>query len=198
MAYNVNKPTSLNGKTIAILVAEGFEQVEMTEPRKALEEAGAHTVLISPSGPSVRAWQHTEWGDTFRVDLVLDSANPEDYAGLLLPGGVMNPDHLRMNSKAVHFVRSFFESGKPIAAICHGPWMLAEADVIKGLSLTSYPSIRSDLLNAGAKWFDSEVVVDNGVVTSRKPDDIPAFNRKMIEEFAEGAHSRRERELAVA
>ncbi len=196
MAFNQNE--NLHGKKIAILVADGFEQVEMTEPRRALEEAGAQTILISPSGPEVKGWQHTEWGDRFKVDLPLDAAQPGEFDALLLPGGVMNPDKLRMNSKAVQFIKHFFESGKPVAAICHGPWTLAEAGVIKGVTLTSWPSIRTDLLNAGAKWVDQEVVVDNGLVTSRKPDDIPAFNRKMIEEFAEGVHSRRERLLETA
>ncbi len=197
MAFKQNE--KLHGKKVAILVADGFEQVEMTEPRRALDEAGAQTILISPSGPEVKGWQHTEWGDKFKVDLPLNDARPDEFDALLLPGGVMNPDKLRMNSKAVQFVRHFFESGKPVAAICHGPWTLAEAGVIKGITLTSYPSIRTDLLNAGAKWVDQEVVVDNGLVTSRNPNDIPAFNRKMLEEFAEGIHSRRERDLqAVA
>lgn len=179
----------LNGTRVAILVADGFEQVEMTEPRKALEQAGARTQLVSPASGQVRGWSHTEWGDTFKVDVALDQVNPNDFDALLLPGGVMNPDKLRMNPKAVQFVRAFFESGKPVASICHGPWMLIEAGVVKGRTLTSYESIKTDLINAGAKWVDREVIVDNGLVTSRKPDDIPAFNRKMIEEFAEGRHS---------
>ncbi len=188
---------ALYGKKIAILADNGFEQVELTEPRRALEEAGAQTVIVSPSSPQIKGWNHTEWGDSFPVDLQLDRARVEDFDALLLPGGVMNPDKLRMNSKAVQFVKEFFNSGKPIAAICHGPWTLAEAGIIKGIALTSYPSIRTDLVNAGAKWMDKEVVVDNGIVTSRKPDDIPAFNRKMIEEFAEGVHPRNQRELQV-
>jgi protease I len=181
---------NLDGKRIAILVADGFEQVEMTEPRKALDEAGAKTVLISPAKGQVKGWNHKEWGDTFPVDQPLEEADPSDYDALLLPGGVMNPDHLRTNQLAVSFVRAFFDAHKPVASICHGPWMLVEADVARGRTVTSYPSIKTDLINAGARWVDREVAVDNGLVTSRKPDDIPAFNRKMIEEFAEGEHQR--------
>jgi protease I len=181
----------LNGKKIAILVDNGFEEVEMTEPRKALEEAGAGTDLVSPQAQQVKGWNHTDWGEQFPVDVPLSSADPEDYDALVLPGGVMNPDHLRQNTQAVDFVRAFVQSGKPIAAICHGPWTLIEAGAVKGREMTSYPSIRTDLKNAGARWVDREVVTDNGIVTSRKPDDIPAFNQKMIEEFAEGIHQRR-------
>jgi protease I len=180
----------LNGKRVAILVAEGFEEVEMTEPRKALDAAGAKTEIVSPADGKVKAWAKTEWGGEYNVDRKLDAARPDDYDALLLPGGVMNPDHLRMNEKAVEFARAFVDSGKPVAAICHGPWLLAEADVVRGREMTSYPSISTDLKNAGANWVDREVIVDNGLVTSRKPDDIPAFNRKMIEEFAEGRHDR--------
>jgi len=180
---------NLQGKKVAILVANGFEQVEMTEPKKALEQAGAQTDIISPEKGEVKGWNHTEWGDSFPVDQQLDSANPQRYDALLLPGGVMNPDHLRVNQKAVAFVKSFAEAGKPIAAICHGPWTLIEAGAVKGRTMTSFPSIKTDLINAGARWTDQEVVTDNGLVTSRNPDDIPAFNRKMIEEFAEGAHT---------
>jgi protease I len=179
----------LSGKRIAILVENGFEQVELTEPKRALEEAGARTEIVSPVGDIVKGWNHKEWGDTFKVDVPVERASPENYDGLLLPGGVMNPDKLRMNEEAVRFVRGFFDSGKPVAAICHGPWTLVEADVLQGRTVTSYPSIQTDLKNAGAHWVDAEVVTDNGLVTSRKPDDIPAFNRKMIEEFAEGAHA---------
>jgi protease I len=181
----------LNGKKIAILVDNGFEEVEMTEPRKALEEAGAGTDLVSPQARQVKGWNHTDWGEQFPVDVPLSSADPEDYDALVLPGGVMNPDHLRQNTQAVDFVRAFVQSGKPIAAICHGPWTLIEAGAVKGREMTSYPSIRTDLKNAGARWVDREVVTDNGIVTSRKPEDIPAFNQKMIEEFAEGIHQRR-------
>ena len=179
---------SLNGKKVAILVTDGFEQVEMTEPRKALEGAGAGTDLVSPKGGKVKGWQHTEWGDAFPVDVELSRATADDYDALVLPGGVMNPDKLRQDPKAVAFVRAFVEAGKPIAAICHGPWTLIEAGAVKGREMTSWPSLQTDLRNAGARWVDREVVVDNGLVTSRKPDDIPAFNRKMIEEFAEGVH----------
>lgn len=179
---------NLSGKKIAIVVENGFEQVEMTEPKRALEQAGAQTFIISPQKDQVRGWNHTEWGDTFHVDMPMDQANPQEFDGLLLPGGVMNPDKLRRNEQVLRFVRSFFESGKPVAAICHGPWTLIDAGCVKGRRMTSYPSIQTDLKNAGARWSDEEVVVDHGLVTSRKPDDIPAFNAKMIEEFAEGIH----------
>jgi protease I len=181
----------IQGKRVAILATKGVEQVELTEPRKALEQAGAHTELVSPEAGKVRAWNFTEWGDEFDVDITLDAASPDDYDALMLPGGVMNPDQLRLNDKAVAFVRSFFEQGKPIAAICHAPWMLAEADIVRGRRLTSYPSLKTDLRNAGAAWVDEEVVTDDGIVTSRGPKDIPAFNRKMIEEIGEGRHERR-------
>lgn len=182
---------SLSGKRVAIIVADGFEQAEMTDPREALERAGAETNLISPSEGRVKGWEHTKWGDEFRVDVPIDKASASDYDALLLPGGVMNPDKLRRNPKVLQFVRAIFESGKPIAAICHGPWTLIDAGVAKGLTLTSYESIQTDLKNAGANWVDQQVVTDNGVVTSRKPADIPAFNQKMIEEFAEGTHRMR-------
>jgi len=178
----------LYGKKVAIVVADGFEEAEMTEPRKALEDAGAGTDLISPAAGQVRGWNHTEWGNTFKVDVPLSEANPEDYDALLLPGGVMNPDKLRRNQDALKFVRTFFEEGKPVAAICHGPWTLIDAGVARDRTMTSYESIQTDLKNAGVNWVDREVVVDNGLVTSRKPADIPAFNRKMIEEFGEGVH----------
>lgn len=180
----------LNGKKVAILVANGFEQVELTEPKQALEQAGAQTHIVSPEQGQVKGWQHTEWGDQFPVDVPLNQASADDYDALLLPGGVMNPDHLRRNQQALQFVRSFFEAGKPVAAICHGPWTLIDAGLVNGRKMTSYESIQSDLKNAGAQWVDQEVVVDQGLVTSRKPDDIPAFNRKMIEEFAEGRHEK--------
>lgn len=179
----------LNGKKVAILVAHGFEEDELLSPRKALEEAGAQTKVVSPEKGKVKGWKHVNWGKEVAVDIALDSANPKDYDALLLPGGVMNPDHLRRNAKALDFVRSFFQSGKPVGAICHGPWTLINAGVIRGRNVTSHESIQSDLKNAGAKWEDKEVIVDNGLVTSRKPDDLPAFNRKLIEEVAEGAHS---------
>ena len=179
----------LSGKKIAILVADGFEQVEMTEPRKALQEAGAQTVLISPAQGRVKAVQHDEPGDTFPVDLALEQAQPGDFDGLLLPGGVANPDKLRVIPKAVQFAKAFFQAGKPVAAICHGPWLLVEAGEVRGKTLTSWPSLQTDIRNAGGDWVDAEVHTHGGLTTSRKPDDIPAFNKKMIEEFAEGRHA---------
>jgi protease I len=185
----MNEQEKLNGKRIAILATEGFEQSELEQPRGALDEAGADSDLISPQDGEIRAWDEDDFGDSFEVDVKLSDANADDYDGLLLPGGVMNPDKLRLEPKAVEFVRAFFAAGKPVAAICHGPQLLIEADVVRGRKVTSYPSVKKDLINAGAKWVDEEVVVDNGLVTSRKPDDIPAFNAKMIEEFAEGVHA---------
>lgn len=178
----------LAGKCVAILVTDGFEQVELEEPRLALLEAGAITRLISPKLKKVRAWNDDDFGDEFAVDVPLQDASPDVFDALLLPGGVMNPDHLRMEPGAVAFVRAFFAAGKPVAAICHGPQMLIEADVVDGRKLTSYPSLRRDLENAGANWVDESVVTDRGLVTSRRPDDLPEFNAKMIEEFAEGIH----------
>jgi protease I len=180
----------LKGKRVAILVDNGFEQIELTDPKKALEQAGAQTSIVSPQRGQVKGWNHTDWGDLFPVETHLDQADAEDYDALLLPGGVMNPDHLRRNEKVQQFVRAFFDAGKPVAAICHAPWTLIDAGVVLGRTLTSYPSLQTDLKNAGANWVDREVVVDNGLVTSRKPDDLPAFNRKMIEEIAEGIHVR--------
>jgi len=180
---------TLNNSRVAILVADGFEQVELVEPRKALEEAGAQTKLVSPAKDQVQGFNHHDKADKFDVDVPLDSADATQFDALLLPGGVANPDALRMNPKAVQFVRAFFDAGKPVAAICHAPWTLIEADVVSGRKMTSWPSLKTDLRNAGANWVDEEVVTDRGLVTSRKPDDIPAFNRKMIEEFAEGQHT---------
>ncbi len=182
----------LRGKRIAALVENGFEQSELLEPKKALEQAGAKVDIVSPQTLQVKGWQHQDWGRTVSVDRQLDQARADEYDALLLPGGVMNPDKLRNNPRAVDFVKRFVESGKPIAAICHGPWTLIEANAVQGRRVTSWPSLRTDLKNAGAHWVDQEVVVDNGIVTSRKPDDIPAFNRKMIEEFAEGSHGQRQ------
>ncbi len=179
---------SLQGKKVAILVANGFEQAELFEPRAALKDAGAETQVISPEKSQVRGWNKTDWGENVPVDVTLDAANANDYDALLLPGGVMNPDKLRINAQAVEFVRAFAEAGKPIAAICHAPWTLINADAVRGRKMTSYPSLESDLRNAGANWVDQEVVVDNGLVTSRNIPDIPAFNRKMIEEIGEGMH----------
>ncbi|CAN5888120.1 type 1 glutamine amidotransferase domain-containing protein [soil metagenome] len=181
--------SDLSGKRVAIVVANGFEQIEMTDPREALEAAGATTDLVSIESDEVKGWNHTEWGDTFAVDVPIDEADPADYDALLLPGGVMNPDKLRRDERVQRFVRSFFEEGKPVASICHGPWTLIDAGVAKGRRMTSYHSIQTDLKNAGVEWVDEEVVVDQGLVTSRKPDDLPAFDEKMIEEFAEGVHA---------
>jgi protease I len=183
-------PNKLSGKRIAILATDGVEQVEMTEPRKALDAAGAKTELVSPAKGKLQAWQHLERGDKFPVDVELDAANPDNYDALVLPGGVANPDQLRTMPKAVQFVRAFFEQSKPVAAICHAPWMLVEADAVRGKTVTSWPSLHTDLKNAGAKWVDREVVEDDGLVTSRKPDDLPAFNKKIVEVFSEA----RERE----
>lgn len=180
----------LNGMRVAILVADGFEQVEMTDPRKALDESGAKTEIVSPMHGEVQGWNHHEKGRKFHVDVELNSADPHNYDALLLPGGVINPDHLRTIPLAVQFVKTFIDEQKPVAAICHGPWMLVEADVVRGRTLTSWPSLRTDLRNAGANWIDQEVVVDDGVVTSRNPRDIPIFNQKMIAEFHVRAHMR--------
>ncbi|WP_205500166.1 type 1 glutamine amidotransferase domain-containing protein [Rufibacter psychrotolerans] len=180
----------LAGKKVAILVDKGFEQIELEKPKAALEEAGAEAHIISPQSGTVRGWDMTDWGKEYNVDVNLKQAVAADYDALLLPGGVMNPDYLRTNQQAVAFVRAFSDAGKPIAAICHGPWTLIEAQAVQGRRMTSWPSLKTDLTNAGAQWVDEEVVTHNGLVTSRKPDDIPAFNKKMIEEFAEGKHER--------
>ena len=181
----------LNGKRVAILVAEGFEQSEMVEPRKALEQAGAETEIVSPAQGEVQGWNHFDKADRFNVDVPVGEADADDYDALLLPGGVANPDQLRTNPKAVQFVKRFFETAKPVGVICHGPWTLIEAGAVQGRTLTSWPSLKTDLVNAGAKWVDQEVVTDRGLVSSRKPDDIPAFSRKLIEEIGEGSHARR-------
>ena len=175
-------------KKIAMLLTDGFEQVEMTEPKRALEAAGMQVHLVSPESDTVRGWDHTDWGEEFKVDVSLDQANAADYDGLVLPGGVMNPDNMRRNKAAQRFVRAFFDAGKPVGAICHAPWMLIDSEVVAGRRLTSYHTLQTDLKNAGATWVDEEVVVDNGLVTSRNPDDLPAFNRKLVEEFREGIH----------
>lgn len=175
---------NLQGMKVAILIADGFEQVEMTEPRKALENAGATTRIVSIKDGQVRGWNHTEWGNKFDVDLTIDHAQAGDFDALLLPGGVMNPDKLRMNQAAVEFVKSFFAAEKPVAAICHGPWTIVEAGAAKGRRMTSWPSVKTDLKNAGAEWVDQECVIDGNLVSSRKPDDIPAFNRGMIQVFS--------------
>jgi protease I len=174
----------LEGTKVAILVAEGFEQSELTGPKEALDQNGAQTRIVSPAKGKVQGWKHFDKGDQFTVDVPLDQANAADFDALLLPGGVANPDQLHMQPKAVRFVKEFFDAGKPVAVICHGPWTLVEADVVRGRTITSWPSVKTDLINAGAKWVDQEVIVDNGLISSRKPADIPAFNRALIGELA--------------
>lgn len=180
----VATPGALSGKRVAILTEDGFEQSELLEPRRALDEAGALTVVVSPRSGHVRGWNHDAWGERVAVDVSVEDAKAQDYDALLLPGGVMNPDRLRMNPTAVAFVHAFVQAHKPIAAICHGPWTLIDADGVKGRTLTSWPSVRADLINAGAVWIDVEVFRDGNLVTSRKPSDIPAFNATMIEAFS--------------
>jgi len=179
----------LKNMTVAILAADGFEQIELVEPRKALEQAGATAKIVSPADKEVQGWNHFDKADLFPVDVPLEKARADDFDALLLPGGVANPDHLRGLPKAVEFVKKFAAQGKPIAAICHGPWTLIEAGVVRGRKLTSWPTLKTDLKNAGANWVDAEVVVDRGLVTSRKPADLPAFNEKMVEEFAASRHA---------
>jgi len=174
----------IRGLKVAILVTDGFEQVELVEPKKALDAAGAETAIVSPKDGKVRGWKFTEWGDEQPVDVPLAQARPEDFDALLLPGGVINPDKLRMDPDAIDFVEAFIDADKPVAAICHGPWTLIEADAVDGRRMTSWPSLATDLANAGAEWVDEEVVVDGNLVTSRKPDDIPAFNRAMLAVFS--------------
>lgn len=175
----------LSGLKVAILVANGFEQSEMTEPRKALEQAGAETVLISPEKGKVKGWEHKDWGDSFPVDLDLSQADADEFDALLLPGGVTNPDKLRMIPEAIEFIRRFVLEEKPIASICHGPWTLINAGGVEGKTMTSWPSIKIDLINAGANWVDKQMVIDGNLVTSRKPDDIPVFNTAMINVFSQ-------------
>ena len=180
----------LDGLKVAILVADGFEQVELTEPKKALEDAGATIQIVSPADGEVQGWNHDEKADKFRVDMPLDRARSDDYDALVLPGGVRNPDQLRTMTRAIEFIDGFFATKKPVAAICHAPWTLIDAGVVKGKTITSWPSLKADLLNAGAKWVDREVVVEQGLITSRKPEDLPAFNKKVVEEFANGRQMR--------
>lgn len=189
---------NLQGKKVAILVAAGFEQSELLKPRQALDEAGAQTHVVSPADGKVKGWNHKEWGTDVPVDVELKSADPSRYDALLLPGGVMNPDTLRMDADAVKFVKHFFDAGKPVAAICHGPWTVVEAGAARGRTLTSWPSLKTDIQNAGGTWVDKEVITSNGLVTSRKPDDIPAFNREMIALFAERGASGKEHERKIA
>lgn len=182
--------SNLQGKKIAILATDGFEQSELMEPKKALDQAGAQTVVIAPKPGEIKGWKHTEWGDKVKVDRTLDQVRPEEFDALVLPGGVMNPDKLRMEPKAVDFVRNFVASGKTVAAICHGPWMLVETGAVKGKTITSWPSLKTDIKNAGGNWVDQEVAADGQIVTSRKPEDIPAFNRTVIEKIAQEAGRR--------
>jgi protease I len=186
----------LKGKKIAFLAAEGVEQVELTEPWQAVEAAGGSPELISVDDGEVQAFNHLDKADTFKVDKTAAAADASDYDGLVLPGGVANPDFLRTDEDAVRFARSFFEQAKPVGVICHGPWTLIEADVVKGRTLTSWPSLQTDLRNAGANWVDEEVVVDEGLVSSRNPDDLPAFCAKLVEELAEGKHAEQARSVA--
>lgn len=188
----------LKGKRIAVLVAnEGVEEVELTEPLQALREAGAEADLLAPEAGEVQAFNHLDKGETFSVDQAVADADVSEYDGLVLPGGVANPDQLRTKEEAVEFVRAFFEAGKPVGAICHAPWTLIEARVLDGRTVTSWPSLQTDLRNAGAEWVDEEVHVDRGLVTSRKPDDLPAFNAKIIEELVEGVHARQTESAAT-
>jgi deglycase len=183
---------TLAGKKVAILATDGFEQDELLSPLEALRDAGADAQVVSPSNESkIKGWKHTDWGKKVKVDLPLNEANADEFDALVLPGGVMNPDNLRRDPQVLEFVKSFFNAGKPVGAICHGPWTLIDAGVVRGRKMTSYETIQTDLKNAGANWVDEEVVVDNGLITSRKPDDLPAFNAKLIEEIAEGVHQRR-------
>jgi protease I len=188
----------LQGRKIAFVATDGVEQVEYTEPRKAVEQAGAEAHLISLQSGEIQGFNHLDKGDRFPVDKAVSEANADEYDGLVLPGGVANPDALRADRDAVQFVRSFFEAGKPVASICHGAWTLVEADVVKGRTLTSWPSIKTDIRNAGGTWVDEEVHTDRGLVTSRKPDDLPAFNAKIVEEFAEGVHAEQAQATARA
>jgi protease I len=185
----------LSGRRVAILVCDGFEQVELTEPRTAIEDEGAICDVVSPSRGRVKAWKFTDWGRSMRVDVPIEHADARRYDALLLPGGVINPDKLRLHPEAIAFVRAFIEADKPIAAICHGPWTLIDAGYVRGKTVTSWPSLRTDLTNAGAIWIDEEVVRDGKLVTSRKPADIPAFNRKVIEMFAEAPSAKARAQL---
>src|ERR1041384_6149662 len=184
--------SKLSDRKVAILATDGFEEVELTRPKKALEDAGAKTSVVSIKSGKIQGMNHADKGETVAVDQTLDKAKPQDFDARMTPGGLRTPDTLRSPREALEFVRHFFEEGKPVAAICHGPWVLIDAGVVRGRTLTSWPAIKTDVRNAGGNWVDEEVVVDNGLVTSRKPDDIPAFNEKMIEEFCEGRHKRME------
>jgi protease I len=189
---------ALQGKKIAFLATDGVEQIELTEPWKAVEQAGGEPELVSLEKGEIQGVEHMEKGDTFKVDKNVEEADPTDYDGLVLPGGVANPDFLRGNEAAVSFVKHFFEQGKPVGAICHGPWTLVEADVVNGRTLTSWPTLRTDIRNAGGTWVDEQVHVDSGLVTSRKPDDLPAFNAKIVEEFGEGIQAEQRQKTEAA
>jgi protease I len=188
----------LEGKRVAFLATDGVEQVELTEPWKAVKNEGGQPQLISLEEGEIQGFEHLDQADTFKVDKAVADANPDDYDGLVQPGGVANPDFLRVDEDAVRFTRAFFEAGKPVAEICHGPWMLVEADVVRGRRVTAWPSLKTDIRNAGGEWVDEEVVVDNGLVTSRKPDDLPAFCDKLVEEICEGRHSEQAQQTAGA
>ena len=179
----------LKGKKVAILTESGFEEVELTSPKKALEDAGARVEIVSPQKEKVKAWAHDHWSIELPVDVNVEEADPNDYDALMIPGGVLNPDKMRVNDKCVEFAQHFLQEGKPVAAICHGPQLLIETGMLEGRNMTSYPSVKTDMINAGAIWADREVIVDNGLVTSRSPKDLEAFNKKMIEEIKEGKHS---------
>jgi protease I len=179
----------LQGKIVAILTENGFEEIELTSPKQALEEAGVTVHIVSPQKEKVKGWNHDHWSIELPVDKNISQARADDYDALILPGGVLNPDQLRTNNKAIEFAKDFLETGKPVAAICHGPQLLIETGLLEGRDMTSYPSVKTDLKNAGANWHDKEVIVDNGLVTSRSPKDLEAFNKKMIEEIAEGIHT---------
>jgi protease I len=191
LTFKLNKlfMPDLKNMKVAILTENGFEQSELTSPKDAMEKAGVTVEIVSPQSKEVKAWDVDNWGITVPVDVTLDKANPESYDGLMLPGGVLNPDKLRTNQKAITFVKHFLEHGKPVAAICHGPQTLIETEMIKGKKMTSYPAIKTDLINAGVNWVDEEVVVEHGLVTSRSPKDLKAFNKKLLEELAEGVHA---------
>jgi protease I len=191
LVHNLTKRNmaNLKDRKVAILTENGFEQVELLSPKQTLEEAGVEVHIVSPQKKEVRAWDETDWGITISVDKNLEEANPGDYDGLILPGGVLNPDKLRRNKKAVDFIRHFLEASKPLAVICHGPQTMIETGLLRGRKMTSYPAIKTDLINAGVDWVDQEVVVDNGLVSSRSPKDLDAFNKKMLEELAEGVHA---------
>lgn len=180
---------TLKGKKVAILTENGFEEVELTSPKKALEDAGAEVKIVSPQKGKVKAWAHDHWSIELPVDVNIEDADPNNYDALMIPGGVLNPDKMRLNDKCVEFAQHFLQEGKPVAAICHGPQLLIETGMLEGRNMTSYPSVKTDLINAGADWNDREVIVDNGLVTSRSPEDLETFNKKMIEEIREGKHS---------